>query len=368
MKQFIIFIKKEFYHIFRDRWTMIILLLLPIIMLTLFGFAITTEVKNTKLAVYDPSKDVATRSIIQRLQANEYFILKKFIINPATIEDEFQKGEVGLVLVFPERFYENLLHTGESQIQLITDGSDPNTAITLTNYATNIVAAYQQELSKIASIPYQIVPEIKLLYNPRLKGAYNFVPGIMGMVLMLICAMMTSIAIAREKEKGTMELLLVSPVKPIIIILSKAVPYFFVSIVNLATILLLAVYVLDVPVTGSLFWLITISLIYIFLSLALGLLISSVVSSQVVALLISGAILMMPVILLSGMIFPVESMPYLLRLLSNVVPARWFIMAVRKLMIKGLDVTAIYKELIILSSMAVFFIIVSLKKFKNRLE
>ncbi|MFH1050248.1 MAG: ABC transporter permease [bacterium] len=368
MKQFIIFVKKEFYHIFRDRWTMMILLLLPIIMLTLFGFAITTEVKNTKLAVYDPSKDVATRSIIQRLQANEYFILKKFISNPAEIEDEFQKGEVGLVLVFPEKFYENLVHTGEGQIQLITDGSDPNTAITLTNYASNIVAGYQQELNKISTIPYQIVPEVKLLYNPQLKGAYNFVPGIMGMILMLICAMMTSIAIAREKEKGTMELLLVSPVKPIIIIISKAVPYFFVSIVNLATILLLSVYVLDVPVTGSMLWLIIISMIYIFLSLALGLLISSVVNSQLVALLISGAILMMPVILLSGMIFPVESMPFLLQWLANIVPARWFIMAVRKLMIKGLDVTAIYKELIILSSMAVFFIIVSLKKFKNRLE
>lgn len=347
---------------------MIILLILPVIMLILFGFAITTEVKNTKLAVYDPSKDVATRSIINRLQANEYFILKKFIINPNTIEDEFQKGEVGLVLVFPERFYENLLHTGEGQIQLITDGSDPNTAITLTNYATNIVFAYQQELYKTTTIPYQISPEIKLLYNPRLKGAYNFVPGIMGMIMMLICAMMTSVAIAREKEKGTMELLLVSPMKPIIVIISKAVPYFFISAVNLATIIILSVYVLDVPVAGSLLWLIIISLIYIFLSLALGLLISSIVSLQIVALLISGAVLLIPVILLSGMIFPVESMPALLQWLANIVPARWYIMAVRKLMIKGLDVTAIYKELIILSSMALFFIIVSLKKFKHRLE
>ncbi len=367
MGQFFVFIKKEFYHIFRDRWTMIILLILPVIMLTLFGFAITTEVKNTKLGVFDPSKDIATRSIIQRLQANEYFILKKFISNPDRIEDEFQRGEVGLIIVFPEKFYENLLHTGEGQIQLITDGSDPNNAITLTNYATNIVASYQQELNKTAVIPYQIVPEIKLLYNPRLKGAYNFVPGIMGMILMLICAMMTSVAIAREKEKGTMELLLVSPMKPLVVILSKVVPYFFVSIINLTTILLLSVYVLEVPVTGSLFWLIIISLIYIFLSLALGILISSLVNSQVVALLISGAVLMMPVLLLSGMIFPVESMPYLLQLLSNAVPARWFIMAIKKLMIKGLDVTSIYKELIILGSMAFFFIVASLKTFKNRL-
>jgi ABC-2 type transport system permease protein len=273
MRQFLIFIKKEFYHITRDKWTMAVLLLLPILMLLLFGYAITTEVKNTRLAVYDPSHDKATEAIINKLQANDYFILSQILTEPNEIEKVFQEGDIGLVIVFGERFYENIMHTGEAQIQLITDGTDPNTATTLTNYAMNIISSYRLEILTTNNIPFQIVPNIKLLYNPQMKGAFNFVPGVMGMILMLICAMMTSISIAREKEMGTMEILLVSPMKPIFIILSKAVPYFVISIVNLTTILLISVFIMGVPVAGSFFWLITLSLIYIFLSLALGLLI-----------------------------------------------------------------------------------------------
>lgn len=368
MKQFFAFIKKEFLHIFRDRWTMMILLLLPIIMLILFGYAINTEVKNTKVAVYDPSRDVITQGIINKLQANDYFIITQFLSSPNDIDKAFQGGSIGLILVFSERFHENMLHTGEAQIQILADGSDPNTATTLTNYATNIIGLYQQEMQKSGSVPYQIVPVVKLLYNPQMKGAYNFVPGVMGMILILICAMMTSISIAREKEMGTMEILLVSPMKPILIILSKAVPYFVISVVNLATILLFAVYVMEVPIEGSLSWLIILSFTYIFLALALGLLISSVVQTQLIAMLISGMGLMLPIMLLSGMIFPVENMPWFLRLISNIVPARWFIIAVKKIMIKGLGFSAIQDEMMILGGLALFFIIVSLKKFKTRLE
>lgn len=368
MKQFLAFVQKEFYHIFRDRWTMAILLLLPIIMLILFGYAITTEIRNSRVAVYDPSRDVATQNIIATLEASEYFSIVEYIQNPEEIESLFRDGQVAMIIVFSERFYENLLHTGEAQIQLLADGSDPNNATTITNYATQIILSYQQELLRVSSIPYQIKPEIKLLYNPQMKSAYNFVPGVMGMIMILICAMMTSVSIAREKELGTMEILLVSPMKPLLIILSKAVPYFVISIVNVTNILLFAVFVMDVPLAGSLFWLIVLSLIYIFLSLALGLLISSVVNKQLIALLISGAGLIMPVMLLSGMIFPVENMPLPLQLISNIIPARWFIIAVKKIMIKGLGFSSIIQELIILGSMALFFVIVSLKKFKMRLE
>ena len=203
-----------------------------------------------------------------------------------------------------------------------------------------------------------IVPQLKLLYNPQMKSAYNFVPGVMGLILMLICAMMTSISIVREKETGTMEVLLVSPVKPLFIILAKAVPYFVLSFVNLTTILLLSVYVLDVPVAGSLFWLVVVSLLFIFVSLALGLLISTVTRTQVAAMLVSGLMLMMPTMLLSGMIFPI----------SAVLPARWYIQAVRKLMIEGVDVSLVLMEVGILATMAVLLITVSFKKFKHRLE
>jgi ABC-2 type transport system permease protein len=368
MRQFLIFIKKEFYHITRDKWTMAVLLLLPILMLLLFGYAITTEVKNTRLAVYDPSHDKATEAIINKLQANDYFILSQILTEPNEIEKVFQEGDIGLVIVFGERFYENIMHTGEAQIQLITDGTDPNTATTLTNYAMNIISSYRLEILTTNNIPFQIVPNIKLLYNPQMKGAFNFVPGVMGMILMLICAMMTSISIAREKEMGTMEILLVSPMKPIFIILSKAVPYFVISIVNLTTILLISVFIMGVPVAGSFFWLITLSLIYIFLSLALGLLISAIVDSQLIALLISGMALMIPIIFLSGMMFPVENMPIGLRIISEILPAKWYIIAVKKLMIKGLGFSSIINELLILSGMTLFFLVVSLKKFKTRLE
>jgi ABC-2 type transport system permease protein len=370
MNQFKAFIIKEFYHILRDRTTMAILLLLPILMLILFGYAITTEVRNTKVAVYDPSKDAGTLGIITKLETSEFFEITDYLAHPDEIETVFQKGNVGLILVFGERFHENMMHTGEGQIQLLADGSDPNQATAIINYATNIIAAYQREqINRVGqSIPYQITPEVKLLYNPQMKGAYNFVPGVMGMILMLICAMMTSVSIAREKELGTMEILLVSPMKPIFIILSKVVPYFFLSIINLTTILLLSVYLLKVPIAGSLFWLIVVSLEFIFVSLALGLLISSLVDKQLIALLISGMALMLPVMLLSGMMFPLENMPWFLRWLSEIIPAKWFIMAVKKIMIKGLGYSSITKELLILGSMAVVLIAVSLKKFKTRLE
>ncbi|OHD79153.1 MAG: multidrug ABC transporter permease, partial [Spirochaetes bacterium RIFOXYC1_FULL_54_7] len=253
-------------------------------------------------------------------------------------------------------------------ILLVADGADPNTATTIVNYAINIIAGYRQELLETTAVPYRIESRVKLLYNPLMKGAYNFVPGVMGMILMLICAMMTSISIAREKEKGTMEVLLVSPMRPILIILAKAVPYFALSVVNLSTILLLSVHLLGVPIVGSLALLAGISLLYIFVSLALGLLISSAVDSQLVALLISGMALMVPVILLSGMMFPVENMPWPLQLLSNAIPARWYILAVKKIMIKGLGFTSVLRETAVLAGMAVFLITLSLQRFKTRLE
>lgn len=368
MNQFLTFVQKEFYHIFRDRWTTIILLLLPVVMLILFGFMMTTEVKNTRVAIFDPSRDIATQGIINKFTTSEYFIVEGHIDHPREIEALFRKGRIGLVLVFSERFHENWMHTGEAQVQLIADGSDPNTASTLTMYATQLINAYRQEALDLPQTPLQLTPEIKLLYNPTLKGSYNFVPGVMGMILMLICAMMTSVSIAREKETGTMEVLLVSPMKSIQIIIAKVVPYFFISVINLTTVLVLSVFVLGMPVNGSLGLLIFISLIYIFVSLALGLLISSAVDRQMVALLISAMVLMLPVIMLSGMMFPVENLPGVLRWMSHVIPAKWYMIAVKKIMIEGLGFEAVAREFVILCSMAVLLITASVKRFKYRLE
>jgi len=368
MKEFISFIKKEFYHIFRDKRTILILLVMPIVQIILFGFAITTEVKNTQVAIFDPSKDAVTQQIKEKFQSSEYFTIVEELTTPDQINNVFKYGKINLVIVFSEDFANNLLHTGEASIQLIADGTEPNQASMLTGYATGILSTYQQELMAQFNMPFQIVPEIKMLYNPQSKSAYNFVPGVMGMVLILICAMMTSIAIVREKEMGTMEILLASPLKPIYIILAKAVPYFSLSIFNLTTILLLAVYVFGVPIAGNLLWLVLLSLLFIFLALSLGLLISTVVNSQLAAMLASGMVLMMPIMILSGMIFPIESMPKLLQWLSAIVPARWYIEAVKKLMIQGVEVQYVTKEFLVLVGMAVGLMLISLKNFKTRLN
>ena len=368
MKEFISFIKKEFYHIFRDKRTILILLVMPIVQIILFGFAITTEVKNTQVAIFDPSKDAVTQQIKEKFQSSEYFTIVEELTTPDQINNVFKYGKINLVIVFSEDFANNLFHTGEASIQLIADGTEPNQASMLTGYATGILSTYQQELMAQFNMPFQIVPEIKMLYNPQSKSAYNFVPGVMGMVLILICAMMTSIAIVREKEMGTMEILLASPLKPIYIILAKAVPYFSLSIFNLTTILLLAVYVFGVPIAGNLLWLVLLSLLFIFLALSLGLLISTVVNSQLAAMLASGMVLMMPIMILSGMIFPIESMPKLLQWLSAIVPARWYIEAVKKLMIQGVEVQYVTKEFLVLVGMAVGLMLISLKNFKTRLN
>ncbi len=347
---------------------MLILLGMPVVQILLFGFAITTEVKDVQVAVFDPSKDVVTRQIIEKFRASSYFDFVEELTDVDEINDIFKYGKINLVIVFSDNFAENLMRTGDASVQLITDGTEPNQASMITGYASNILASYQQSLSEQGQIPFRIEPEIKMLFNPQSESAYNFVPGVMGIILMLICAMMTSIAIVREKETGTMEVLLASPMRPIYIILAKAVPYFVLSILNLITILLLSVFVLDVPVAGNIFSLMFISLVFIFLALSLGLLISTLVDTQMAAILASGMGLMMPTMILSGLVFPIESMPAVLQWISAIVPARWYIEAIRKIMIQGVGIEFVMKELGVLAVMTCLLLVLSLKKFKTRLS
>ena len=362
MKQFWAFIKIEFFHIFRDRRTMLILLGMPVLQIILFGFAITTELNHSRVAVLDPSKDAVTTRITERIDENRYFSVVKELSSASDIETVFRHDEADIVVAFTPDFDANL-STGEAGIQLVVDATDPNTGNMMAGYVQGIVGQALQ--SGTQSSP---IVQTHLLFNPQMKSAYNFVPGVMGLILMLICAMMTSISIVREKETGTMEVLLVSPIRPIFIILAKAVPYLVLSCVNLITILLLSVYVLHVPVEGSLWTLSFLSLLLIAVALSLGLLISCVVQNQVAAMIASGMGLMMPVMLLSGMIFPIESMPAVLQWISNIIPARWYIQAVKKVMIEGLGMAAVWHEALILSGMAALLIGLSLKKFKERLE
>lgn len=367
MKQFISFVKKEFHHIFRDKRTMIILLAMPVVQIIIFGFALTNEVKNSKIAVWDQSKDAATASLISELEASRYFEVEQLISGPGEVEKIFQKGKVKLAVVIPPHFKEDLLHFNKAQVQLIADASDPNVANTLTTYASAIIQDYQSGITQERKLPYTIETRVRMLYNPELKGAYNFVPGVMAMVLLLVCTMMTAITIVRERETGTMEIMLVSPAKPFKIIIAKAVPYFLLSAVNIASILLLSVFVLDVPVKGNLALLVGESLLFTLVSLSLGLFISTKVATQQTALFISLVGLLLPTVMLSGFMFPIENMPLPLRTVSHLVPARWFYNIVRSVMIKGTGIEAVWKDTLILAGMLLVFTGLAIKNFKTRL-
>jgi len=367
MNQFISFVRKEFYHIFRDKRTLFILLGMPIVQITIFGFALTNEVKNSKIAILDNSKDAATISITNQIEASRYFDVYKNLRSNNDIESSFKEGKVKLAIVFPQHFNEDLQHFNKAQVQLVADASDPNVANTLTNYASAIIIDYQNRINNEAKLPYTINTEMRMLYNPQLKGAYNFVPGVMAMVLMLVCTLMTAITVVREKEIGTMEILLASPIQPLKIITAKAVPYLLLSMVNIASILLLSVFVLDVPINGNLFLLIFESILFTLTCLAFGLLISASTDSQQVAMFISLTGMFLPTIMLSGFMFPIENMPLPLRIISNIVPAKWYYLIVKDVMIKGVGIGEIWKETLILAGMMLFLLTLAIKKFKIRL-
>ncbi|MDR2414893.1 MAG: ABC transporter permease [Odoribacteraceae bacterium] len=349
------FILKEFRHILRDRRTIMILLGMPVIQVVLFGFAITTEVREVRVALLDPTPDATTRRLTDRLLASDYFTLARVVHSPAAAERALRRGEAEMAIVFEPSFERKVEKEGTGRVQLIADATNPNLAAMFTGYATSIIAG--------GAAP---APATRLLYNPAMKSAYYFVPGVMGLVLMLICAMMTSISIVREKESGTMEMILVSPARPFMIIAAKLVPYFMLSCVNLATILFLSVHALGVPVAGSLSALVTASLLFILVSLSIGIFVSTVARTQVAAILVSGMVLMMPVILLSGLIFPVENMPALLQWISHLIPAKWYIAAVKKIMIEGAPLLLATREMLALAATGVLLLLLSLKKFNDR--
>lgn len=367
MKQLFIFIKKEFAHVLRDRKTLLILFGLPVVQVLIFGFALTNEVKNANIVIVDQAKDIASQELTSKIASSNYFDIQKNILNSKEIESAFKQGTIKLAIVFPANFNKDLLHQHKAQIQVIADASDPNNATTLTNYVSSIIRDYQTTLNEGAAIPYRITPETKMLYNPQLKGAPNFVPGVMALVLMLVCVMLTAVSIVKEKETGTMEILLVSPFRPILVIISKAVPYLILSLVNVVSILMLSVFVLDLPVNGSLLLLFAESTLFIITCLTLGIFISVKTSSQQVAMLISLMGMLLPTMIFSGFMFPIENMPKPLQVVSNVVPSKWYYIIVKSIMIKGLGFDAIWKETLILSGITIFLLVISLKSFKIRL-
>ena len=368
MKQLRSFIRKEFFHIFRDPRTMLILFGIPVAQLLIFGTVIKSEIRDIHIAIYDQSKDETTNQIINKLLSSGYFIQEENLNSINKIDDIFKKGKVKEVIVFENNFGEKLMREGTAAVQIFADASDPNMARLVTSYTAGIINDYVKKLNPNLQMPLLIEPSVRMYFNEEMKSAYMFVPGTMALILMLISAMMTSISITREKEFGTMEVLLVSPLKPLQIIIGKVFPYLILSIINAFVIVFIGLFIFKVPVTGSFILLMLETILFILMALCMGILISTIAKSQMVAMFISMIGLMLPTIILSGFIFPLKNMPLILQKLSLAMPARWFIFIIRSIMLKGAGLPFIWKETVILAVMTLLFIVLSLKSFKIRLE
>jgi ABC-2 type transport system permease protein len=334
----------------------------------LFGYVLTNEVRNVKIAIVDHSKDDLSKRLSQRLLSSGFFQTAAIPSSESEYEDLFRSSKVKEIVVFNPNFAKNLMKEGKADIQVIADASEPNTAQLIVNYTTAITNEFvRSEFLKDQSPPGVNI-KVRMLFNENMRDSYNFIPGLIAVILMLVSAMMTAITITREKENGTMEILLASPLKPIQIILGKVTPYMILSIINALVVLLLGYFVFEVPVIGSVALLLGEILLFIFLALSLGILISTFVNNQVTALALSGFVLMLPSILLSGFIFPVKNMPVPLQIVANLMPPRWFIEINRTVMLKGGGLDIIWPHTLVLLGMAVLFIFISIRKFKIRLQ
>src|SRR5665647_1020037 len=369
MKRFLGFVKKEFLHIFRDYRTLFIIFGIPVAQILIFGFAISTDVKNAGVAFLDLSKDETTQKLTDKIISSGFFKRTENLVSYSEIEDIFRKGKTKEVIIFEKNFGKKLLNEGKASISIIADGSEPNTATLVTNYTMAIITDFNADISGIRSNNSMLIqPEVKMFYNPELKSQHMFVPGVITMILILICALMTSVTITREKEFGTMEVLLVSPLRPVHIILGKVMPYFILSFINVLLILLLSWLVFGLPVKGSIILLLAECMLYILMSLTLGILISTISKTMQQAIFISLIGIMLPTILLSGFIFPIENMPKIYDYISSILPPRYFIIIIKNIMIKGTGLFYIWKETLILIVMTFVFIGLSVRNFKIRLE
>ena len=368
MKGFFAFVRKEFLHIFRDRRTLLVLVGLPVMLIVLFGFAISTEIRNVNIGVCAPDKDVSIARLVDKIDRSGYFTFRGWYASAMDVDQAMKKGEIDAALVFSEDFSSSLMSAEGAEISVVTDAVNPNNASMEVMYLTNIIYGYFREDMQSYTDGAAVVPNLRMLYNPQLKSSYNFVPGIMGLILLLVCALMTSVSIVKEKETGTMEVLLVSPVKPIGIVFAKMIPYFVISCAVLIITLLLTIFVLKVPIEGSFFWMILVSMLYIVLSLGIGLFVSSIVKTQIIATLIIGMVFLVPVMMMSGMLYPIESMPYVFQLLAQIIPAKWYIEAIRKIMIEGVPFVFVLKETLVLLAMTVVIFTAAVKKFNDRIE
>ncbi len=360
------FMVKELRHILRDRQTLTILLLMPLVQVVLFGYALRSDVRDIRLVVVDPSPDYATQELTARFTAGRRFKIVAVAQSFCIVQPLFRQGKADVAVTFDPDFAERLDSNEPARILLAVDASDPNTGTTMQTYAAAVIAAYESELEQRRGHPVMIVPQVRMRFNPTLESVNLFVPGLIALVLTLVSALMTAISLSREKERGTLEILLVSPLRPWQIIVGKVLPYLGLAFANVLTALLAAWLIFHVPFRGSVFLLLAESILYSMVSLAIGVLVAARTTSQRVAMLISLMATLLPSSLLSGMIFPIASMPRLLQVISNIVPARWFIIIARGIMLKGIGVTYLWRETLVLAAMMMFFMALAVRSFKPR--
>ena len=367
MKALFAFIQKEFRHIIRDYRTLMVLIGMPLAQVLLFGYAITTEIHHAEIAVYDRSGDELSRKFLTKIDASDYFTISNQVYSVRELENVFRKGKVKLGILLPSDFSKEVI-SGGSKIELIADGSDPNMAGMLVNYLSMMTQQFSREENLFPSGGILIEPHFHLYYNPQQKSVYLFVPGVITVILMLISAMLTAIALSREKELGNMEVLLVSPMSPAVIVVGKVIPYLLLSLIIAGLVLMAGHFVFGVPLNGNATFLLAECILFVVCALSLGILISIVSTSQQMALMLSLFALMLPTILLSGFIFPISSMPWPLQWISAVIPARYFNELLKGIMLKGIGIEFLWKQTLILCGMTLFFILLSIKKFRIRTQ
>jgi ABC-2 type transport system permease protein len=358
--------KKEFWHILRDPQTLTIIILMPIIMLFLFGYAITLEMQEIETAIVDQSRSPQSRDLIERIISTDFFKVVETDVAYNEMEALFFKRLVRCIVIIPAPFAHDLERDMESPVQLIIDASDPNAANYINNYFMKINSSFNLETLNTNLIPMTLEPQ--LLYNPDLKSSYFFVPGLIAIILLLICALLTSIAIVREKEVGTMEQILVSPIHPSQIIIGKVIPYTILGFIDSLIILFIANNWFDIPIHGSFLFLCCTLILYIITGLSFGLFLSTIAESQRTAMMAVLVSTILPTIMLSGFIFPVPSMPVLFQYISKIIPATHFLEIIRGIMLKGIGINELFTQVIYLCAISTFLVIVSLKKFKTNLE
>ena len=366
MSAFAGLLRKEWLHILRDRRTLFVVVFMPILQVVLFGYAIRTDISAIRLAIVDPSPDASTLELRNRFTGTDVFRLVRLLPSAGTLDRLFAAGDIQEAVVFDADFANRLARGLPARVLVVVDASEPNSGSAMESYAIGVIQGYQRDIATRGGA-LQIVPEVRMRFNPTGASSNLFVPGLIAFVLTIISALMTAIALTREKETGTMEILLVSPLKPVEIIVGKVLAYVVIGFVSVLLVVAEARLVFSVPLRGSLLLLLGEGLLYILTSLSLGILISSRTSSQRVAMIGALAGTMLPTILLSGFIFPIESMPWPLRLISNIVPAKWFVLIARGVMLKGVGLDYLWRETMILLGMTMLLVAAATRSFRIRL-